>query len=183
MDKRTLQRLRVPLGFAFGAAFLVFARPLPETLIIGAAIAVIGLAIRAWSAGHIRKNLELATTGPYAHTRNPLYLGSFIMGLGCVAAAGVWWLAIIFVILFCAIYFPVMSAESDELIDTFGNDFKLYSENVPLFFPRFSAYKNSHLSGNEFDANLYLKYREYRAALGLVLVWCILWAKAYFFGS
>ncbi len=75
-----IQRFRVPLGFLFAAIFLIFARPEIITLIIGGAIAVVGLLIRAWASGHIRKNQTLAVSGPYSYTRNPLYLGSFILG-------------------------------------------------------------------------------------------------------
>ena len=77
-----IQRFRVPLGFLFAAIFLIFAKPELLTLFMGGAIAVVGLLVRAWAAGHIRKNQTLAVSGPYAHTRNPLYLGSFILGVG-----------------------------------------------------------------------------------------------------
>ena len=107
-----IQRFRVPLGFLFAAVFLFFARPEIWSLAIGGAIAVVGLLIRAWASGHIRKNQTLAVSGPYAYTRNPLYLGSFIMGLGFTIASGVWWLAILFALLFLGIYLPVMRAES-----------------------------------------------------------------------
>ncbi len=73
--------MRVPLGFLFGAVFLIFARPERVTLIIGGIIAVVGVLIRAWASGHIRKNQNLAVSGPYAYTRNPLYLGSFVLGV------------------------------------------------------------------------------------------------------
>src|SRR5258705_6417904 len=106
--KRLLQRLRVPLGFLFTIVFLVFAKPTALTIAIGGAIAFIGVTIRAWSSGHIRKAKELAVSGPYAYTRNPLYVGSFILGIGFTVAAGVWWLALIFAALFLGIYLPVM---------------------------------------------------------------------------
>ncbi|HEU4837195.1 MAG TPA: methyltransferase, partial [Pyrinomonadaceae bacterium] len=83
-----IQRWRVPLGFLCGAAFIFFARPTPRALLIGASVSVLGLALRAWAAGHIRKNAQLATSGPYAFTRNPLYLGSFLLGLGFTIASG-----------------------------------------------------------------------------------------------
>ena len=76
------KRLRLPLGFLFGIAYLVFARPTPLTLAVGGAIALIGVVVRAWASGHISKNERLATSGPYAHTRNPLYFGSFLIAAG-----------------------------------------------------------------------------------------------------
>ncbi len=88
-----IQRWRVPLGFLSAAIFIVLARPTPRALLIGAGVSLIGLGIRAWAAGHIRKNAELATSGPYAFTRNPLYLGSFFLGLGFTIASGRWELA------------------------------------------------------------------------------------------
>ena len=83
-----IQRWRVPLGFLFAAVFMILAKPTPRALLIGAGVSVLGLAIRAWAAGHIRKNAELAISGPYAFTRNPLYLGSFLLGLGFTFASG-----------------------------------------------------------------------------------------------
>ncbi len=178
-DKRTLQRIRVPLGFLFAGVFLVFARPTMMTLAVGGAIALIGLLIRAWASGHIRKAKTLAVTGPYAHTRNPLYLGSFILGLGFTVAAGVWWLALIFIALFLGIYFPVMRVEERDMQQIFGSEFEEYSRRVPLFLPRVIAWKKSEA---DFDFRLYLQYREYQAAIGAVGAIAVLAAKAYFLG-
>jgi protein-S-isoprenylcysteine O-methyltransferase Ste14 len=177
MDKRTLQRLRVPLGFLFAVVFLVFAKPTVMSLAIGSIIAVIGLAIRAWASGHIRKASVLAVTGPYAYTRNPLYVGTFLMGVGFTIAANVWWLAIIFIVLFIGIYLPVMRVEADDIRRIFGEHFDEYERNVPLLFPRFTRWKKT---GGKFDFALYLQYREYRAAVGVMIAVGILAAKAYF---
>ena len=108
LDKRFLQRIRIPLGFLFAIVFVVFARPFALSLAIGGGIALLGLLIRAWASGHIRKASVLAVTGPYAFTRNPLYVGSFIMGVGFTVAAGVWWLGLVFAALFIGIYLPVI---------------------------------------------------------------------------
>jgi len=115
-----MQRWRVPLGFLCGALFLWFARPSWRTLVLGGSVALIGLALRAWSAGHIRKNASLATSGPYSYTRNPLYLGSFLLGVGFTIAAGRWFLAIPFAALFLGIYYPVMRVEASDLAKLFG---------------------------------------------------------------
>lgn len=176
-DKRFLQRLRVPLGFLFAIVFLVFARPTVLTLSVGSVVAVGGLAIRAWASGHIRKASTLAISGPYAFTRNPLYLGSFLMGVGFSIAVGVWWLALIFAILFLGIYFPVMRVESEDMRRLFGDDFEEYERNVPLFFPRLSVWRHT---GIRFDSELYFRYREYRAAVGVAAAIGVLTAKAYF---
>lgn len=176
-----LQRFRVPLGFIFGAVFLIFAVPTPLTLLIGGIISVWGLLIRAWASGHIRKNETLAISGPYAYTRNPLYVGSFVMGLGFTIAAGVWWLAILFAILFLGIYLPVMRVEEKELIAIFGETFENYAKKVPLFIPRLTAFMDENSSSNKFEMELYLKYREYQAALGVGFALLILAVKAYYF--
>lgn len=179
MAKRTttlLQRIRVPLGFVFGIVFLYFARPSRITLATGLSAAFLGLLVRAWSSGHIRKNQELAVSGPYAYTRNPLYVGSFIMGLGFMIASGVWWLVPLFAALFLGIYLPVMRIEARELTHIFKEDYKRYSESVPLFFPLPTALR---ASTRGFDPGLYLRYREYQAAIGFVVVTAVLILKAY----
>ena len=172
-----IQRFRVPLGFLFAAIFLIFARPKPLTLAIGGAIAVVGLLIRAWASGHIRKNQTLAVSGPYAYTRNPLYLGSFVLGVGFTIAAGVWWLGIIFIALFLGIYLPVMRVESGDLAKLFGAEYEEYAGRVPLFFPRLTAYRASDA---KFDMSLYMRHREYQAALGLIFALLILAFKTFF---
>ena len=177
-DKRFLQRIRIPLGFLFAIVFVIFARPTLLTLCIGGAVALVGLLIRAWSSGHIRKARVLAVTGPYAFTRNPLYLGSFIMGLGFTIAAGVWWLGLIFAALFLGIYLPVMRVEANDMLDIFGSDFEEYKRNVPLFVPRLTPWKTMD---GKFNFQLYLQYREYQAAIGTAAAIAVLSAKAYFF--
>ena len=175
-----MQRWRVPLGFLCGALFLWFARPNWLTLGIGGVVALIGLALRAWSAGHIRKNAELATSGPYSYTRNPLYLGSFLLGVGFTIASGQPWLAILFASLFLGIYYPVMRVEAADLAKLFGEDYENYAHAVPLFVPRLSPYRDAKTLGTKFDASLYLRYREYQAALGLLIAWGLLALKAVF---
>lgn len=176
-EKRILQRSRVPLGFLFAAVFLIFARPTSLSLTVGGIIAAVGLLIRAWASGHIQKNRELAISGPYAYTRNPLYLGSFVLGLGFTIAAGVWWLGLLFIALFLGIYLPVMNVEAEDLKGIFGDRYLEYARQVPLFFPR---PKSSAERKVKFDKNLYLRYREYRAALGSLIAWLILALKAFF---
>lgn len=173
-----IQRWRVPLGFLCAAIFILFARPRPLTLLIGAGISLVGLLIRAWASGHIRKNSALAVSGPYAYTRNPLYLGSFILGLGFTIGAGRWLLAVLFGVLFLGIYFPVMRVESATMGQYFGPEFRDYSQAVPLFLPRLIAYNKDNET--KFDVGLYMRYREYQAALGLLAGWSVLILKMYF---
>lgn len=173
------QRWRVPLGFLIAPIFILLARPRPWTLALGGAIGLLGLALRAWAAGHLRKNDALATTGPYAYTRNPLYLGSFLIGLGFTVAAGRWELAVLFAALFLGIYVPVMRVESATLEGLFGHKYRRYAQAVPLFIPRPRPHADA--AKVEFDAALYKRYREYQAALGFVIAWALLAAKAWYF--
>jgi hypothetical protein len=122
----------------------------------------------------------LATAGPYAFTRNPLYLGSFVLGLGFTIGAGRWILALVFIALFLGIYFPVMRVESRTMADMFGESYRRYANQVPLFFPRLTPYSDAAGESSGFDRSLYLRYREYRAALGLLVAWCTLAIKAFF---
>lgn len=178
-----VQRWRVPLGFACAAVFIILAKPNARSLAVGGAVALVGLAIRAWASGHIRKNDRLAVSGPYAHTRNPLYLGSFILGIGfTVAASSSLWLFAalggLFAALFLGIYIPVMRVEASTLAELFGVEYARYAASVPLLFPRLTPYKADESAPVAFDAGLYMRYREYRAALGLLLAWCVLMLKA-----
>src|SRR2546426_8634955 len=169
-----MQRWRVPLGFVCAAVFFLFSRPRPSTLAIGGAIALPGLALRAWATGHLRKNDALAVTGPYAYTRNPLYLGSFLIGLGFTVASGRLVLGIVFAALFLGIYVPVMRVESATLAGLFGESYQGYLKAVPLFLPRLSPYRDGTKNIARFDAALYKRYREYDAAIGLVIAWALL---------
>jgi protein-S-isoprenylcysteine O-methyltransferase Ste14 len=179
------QRWRVPLGFVCAGLFIVLSKPGPRSLAAGGAVALVGLAIRAWASGHIRKNAKLAVSGPYAYTRNPLYLGSFILGIGFTVAASssLWLFALLgglFAALFLGIYIPVMRVEASTLAELFGDDYARYARAVPLLFPRPTPYRADDDQGppTKFDAALYMRYREYRAALGSVLAWCVLMLKA-----
>jgi len=173
-----MQRWRVPLGFACAALFFVFSRPRLWTLAVGALIALPGLALRAWATGHLRKNEALAFSGPYAYTRNPLYVGSFLIGLGFTVAAGRLILGLVFAALFLGIYPAVMRVEARTLSKLFGEDYRRYATAVPLFLPRLSRYRTGEAVAG-FDPALYRRYREYRAAIGLVVAWLLLAAKAY----
>jgi len=171
----------VPLGFVCAAIFLFFSRPRPLILAIGGSIALIGLGLRAWASGHLRKNDELATSGPYAYTRNPLYLGSFIIGLGFTIAAGRWILGLVFLSLFLGIYLPVMRIESRTIEKLFGERYGEYAKAVPMFLPRLTPYRSLGTSKTKFDGSLYLRYREFQASLGLAAAWIILALKALYF--
>jgi protein-S-isoprenylcysteine O-methyltransferase Ste14 len=174
--RSALQRWRVPLGFLAAALFVICSRPTWRSLTIGAPVALGGLAIRAWASGHLRKNAELATGGPYAYTRNPLYFGSFIMLLGCALGGGNWWLGLLLIGLFFAVYGTVMQLEAAHLRRLFADAYARWAAEVPLFVPRLTPYGAGPQRG--FDYRLYLRHREYRALLGLATVMAVLALKA-----
>jgi len=160
-------RWRVASGFALAAAFLILAKPSPGLLLSGAAIMLAGLLLRAWSAGYLAKNQRLATGGPYSYTRNPLYLGSAVMGLGAVVAGRSWIMGVAFVAFFVLMYWPVMKRETQFLQQEFPEAFGPYAKQVPLFFPSLRRAPAGH---EKFQWPLYLKNREYEAAGGYVAV-------------
>lgn len=160
-------RWRVPLGFAFAAAFVVLSRPARPWLIAGSVIALAGLLLRGVAAGHIRKSEVLATSGPFRYTRNPLYLGTLILGAGFVVASASWILGIAFVVMFFSVYIPVMRREAEFLRGKFGPPFEDYAERVPLFLP---VPGRSFPSNGRFRWKQYVKNREYEAAAG----WCVI---------
>jgi len=166
--------MRVPLGFAFAIAYLWLARPAWAWIGAGILLVIAGLAVRATAAGHIRKNRELTVTGPYAYTRNPLYLGSILIAAGFVVAARSPWIAAGAILMFVGIYLPVIKAEENYLRSTFPG-YNHYAAQVPRLLPRFAAYRPQAMaetteSGKSFSRQLYFKHREYQAAIGSVLM-------------
>jgi protein-S-isoprenylcysteine O-methyltransferase Ste14 len=160
------RRIRVPLGFVFAVLYFWLARPTWRSMAIGAIAVVPGLLIRALASGHVRKNESLATSGPYAYTRNPLYLGSLLMGVGFAVAARSWWVGVALVVMFFAIYVPVIRDEETFLRRTFP-EFEEYARRVPRMLPgliRAPSASGEASAGFSFD--LYLKHREYNALLG-----------------
>lgn len=160
------KKLRLPLGFALGIGYLIFARPTPRVLVIGAVVAFVGLLIRAWASGHIMKNDRLATTGPYAFTRNPLYFGSFLISAGFALAAH-WALLLLVAAFFALIYVPTMQRERANISGRFPEAYAEYERNVPAFFPRLTPWRGGASGeGQGFSGALYMKHGEWKAALG-----------------
>jgi protein-S-isoprenylcysteine O-methyltransferase Ste14 len=175
---RIARRIRVPLGFAFAALYIWRARPTWISLAAGSLIALIGVGIRAVASGHISKNSELTTSGPYAYTRNPLYLGSIVIALGFAVAALSWLLVVALVLLFVAIYIPVILAEETFLRSRFP-EFDDYARDVPRLLPRFSKHPTS---GGSFSQERYLQHREYNALIGTAVMIAALVAKMFWAG-
>src|ERR1700732_4193963 len=161
------RRIRVPVGFLFAALYLLLARPTWRSIVLGSIVVLPGLGIRALASGHVRKNEALATSGPYAYTRNPLYLGSLLMGVGFAVAAQSWGVGIVLVVMFFAIYLPVIRGEEAFLRKTFA-EFDAYAKRVPRMFPRVSPFPLSEERDGGFSVDLYLQHREYNAVAGAV---------------
>jgi protein-S-isoprenylcysteine O-methyltransferase Ste14 len=170
------KRLRLPLGFVLGIAYLIFARPTILTLTVGGVIALIGVIIRGWASGHISKNERLATTGPYAHTRNPLYFGSFLIAAGFAIAAH-WSLLLIVVAFFALVYGPTIQKERAKISARFPDEYARWEQNVPAFVPRPTPWRDPMVPDSErFSPSLYMRHGEWRAGLGfiLALAWLVL---------
>ena len=173
------RRIRVPLGFVLAIAYFLLARPTWLSIVLGAFVAFIGVAIRASASGHVKKNAELTKTGPYAYVRNPLYVGSIIIAAGFAFAALSPWILLILAIMFAAIYIPVIRSEEAFLRGTFP-DFDDYSQRVPRLIPRLSpAYEGT----GSFSRELYLKHREYNALIGTAAMLAALVIKRLWFHS
>jgi protein-S-isoprenylcysteine O-methyltransferase Ste14 len=167
--------VRVPLGFVVAAIFLVFARPSWHTLAWSLLLVLPGLWLRGYAAGYVKKNAELTRTGPYAYTRNPLYLGSMGIAAGFAVAAGQLWLGLLLVVLFLAIYVPTILSEETFLRGAFAS-FDEYAEKVPRLLPRLTAarFADANAGGGRFSAERYLHHREYNALMGAVAIYAAL---------
>jgi protein-S-isoprenylcysteine O-methyltransferase Ste14 len=167
---RIATRIRVPLGFVFAAAYLWFSHPKWAWIAAGSVLILAGIAMRALASGHIRKNIGITTTGPYAYTRNPLYLGSLLIAAGFLVAARNPWIALAAVLMFLFIYVPVIRAEEKYLMSRFP-EYSEYAALVPRLLPRWPS--PSQRTGGEterFSRQLYIKHREYNAFVGSALM-------------
>jgi protein-S-isoprenylcysteine O-methyltransferase Ste14 len=174
--RQVVQRIRVPSGFVMLPVLILSARSTKLSLVVGAVMAIVGLVIRGWASGYLRKNQELTTSGPYGYTRNPLYFGTLFLGAGAAIAGGTLWFIALFVAFYLAIYSPVIFAEAETMRRMFPESYESYSRQVPLFLPRLRPPPSSG-PGPRFERSLYMKHREYQAAMGFLLVYAILIAK------
>jgi protein-S-isoprenylcysteine O-methyltransferase Ste14 len=169
-----LSRLRVPAGYLVGALVIVLARPTPAALALGAGVAALGEALRLWASGHIEKTRRLATGGPYAHTRNPLYVGSALMAIGLAIGTASPWVVAAVALYFAAFYPPVIREESAFLRDKFGEEYAGWAAHVPAFLPRLTpgGPRESRFDWTRVRAN-----REWRTALAVPLLIALLYAR------
>jgi len=185
-SRKFWMRWRVRLGYPVAVIFLVLARPTPQSIGIGGIFAALGLLVRALAAGHLRKDEQLATTGPYAVTRNPLYLGSFLLAAGFIIAGFSLWAGLLVGLYFGVFYYAVIRNEEQDLRKRFGADFEAWAARVPLFFPAIRARSDevsrAKSAEDSFSWPQYRRNREYQALLGtlagVAVVWLRMWVRA-----
>ncbi len=165
-------KLRVPCGFLLLIAFAWLSKPSAASLAMGLPISCLGLLLRGWAAGHLAKNRALATSGPYAYLRNPLYAGTLLVACGIVVACRSWWLVVLFAVVFFLVYLPVIELEEQHLRQIFP-DYAAYAAQVNRLLPLRRLQKQ----GGRFSWPLYRRNEEYQALLGFVLAVCWLWWK------
>jgi protein-S-isoprenylcysteine O-methyltransferase Ste14 len=167
-------RFRVPAGYASAVLVLWLARPTPRSLALGFALVVAGEALRVWASGHIEKTRRLATGGPYAHTRNPLYVGSVVMAAGLAVASASLLTAAVVALYLLAFYPSVIREEARFLRARFPDEYGPWADAVPIFFPRLAPAgpRSSRFAWDRVRAN-----REWRTALALPAVLALLWAR------
>jgi len=178
-------KLRVRVGLAFIIILIIMARPdTPAFFVSGLIISIIGELIRIWSSGHINKSSELTTSGPYAHTRNPLYIGNFLIGVGlCLAltsppiyrGAGLWFC---FIVGFYEIYLMQISREEEVLLRKYPEEFEKYRKAVPYFLPLLKPYSGS--VRKKFSFELFKKNHEYRMAGAVLVIYLIFFLRRKF---
>ncbi len=171
--QRIARRIRVPLGFLTAALYLfelVRRAPQPAAVAWSLALVLPGLWLRAYASGYVKKNRELTVAGPYAHTRNPLYLGSMLIAAGFALALLSWPVAVALALVFAAIYVPVIAFEERFLRATFPG-FDEYCRQVPRLIPRLTPATHPVAGTGSFSLSLYIQHREYNAVIGVLLLY------------
>jgi protein-S-isoprenylcysteine O-methyltransferase Ste14 len=165
----TVARLRVPSGFLLVVMFIWLAAPTMRSLLWGVPLSCVGLVIRAWAAGHLAKNKTLATAGPYAFVRNPLYVGTLFVAAGISLAAQRLELCLLFAAVFVFVYLPVIELEEQHLRKLFP-EYKEYAERVGMLLPTGEVLDEEQ----KFDPKLYRQNEEYKALLGYMIAFAVL---------
>lgn len=162
------------MGWAVGIAALVLARPTLGSLLMALPLALLGEAIRIWASGHIEKTRALATGGPYAHSRNPLYFGSVVLAAGVAVAAWSPWVALAGAAYLLAFYPSVMREEAAFLREKFATAYAEWAAAVPLFWPRL---RPAGPRATRFEWARVRANREWRTAMALPLVAALLYLR------
>jgi protein-S-isoprenylcysteine O-methyltransferase Ste14 len=174
--KKISRRIRVPLGFLCVLVYFWLARPSFRSLLLSLVLVAPGIFLRSYASGHVTKNVQLTTTGPYAYTRNPLYFGSILIAFGFAIAARSVWIAVLFLVLFLIVYWPVILDEEQYLRAQFPA-YEAYARRVPQLIPRLGR-PQTGAEGN-FSFELYRKHREYNSILGAFCMYLVLVARIF----
>jgi protein-S-isoprenylcysteine O-methyltransferase Ste14 len=177
--KQILYRWRVRTGFVCILLAVLISRPTLLSFLLGLGICILGILLRTWASGHLRKEKELTCSGPYRFTRNPLYLANLIIGMSVAVASWTWWVVGIFFIYFLIFYPAVLSREKEKMQAMFPEEYEKFKKEVPFFFPFLG--RTCAPNGNRFSKEIYKKNREYRAFFGAVAFWLTLAAKMIIF--
>ena len=163
---RRIARLRVTLGFLFGLVALWLSTPTRDSLLWGAAVAIAGELVRIWAAGHLEKGREVTRSGPYGFTRHPLYFGSTLIGIGLAIASASIWVAVLVLAYLAVTLTAAIRTEEAHLTEKFG-----------AAYPDYRAGRGATVE-RSFSLDRALRTnREYRAALGVLVVLAVLWIK------
>jgi len=177
--EKIICRWRVRAGFIGLILAIILAKPNLPSFLVGIGVCSLGLLIRTWSSGHLRKEKELAISGPYRYTRNPLYLGNFVIGISIVIVSRSWWILGIFTVYFLLFYPLVIKKEKQRMKELFPREYDEYKKKAPPFFP---SWKPFLFSGkNRFSWKLFRKNKEWRALIGALLFWLVLTFKMILF--
>jgi protein-S-isoprenylcysteine O-methyltransferase Ste14 len=163
-----LARLRVPLGFVFGAAAWYLAHPTWRSIATGVAIGLCGQTLRLWAAGHLEKSREVTQSGPYRYTRHPLYVGSSLMALGLAIATRSWPVAVLVAVYMAVTLTAAIRTEEAFLRERFGDEYDAY------------ASRRGARAERRFSFARAWRNREYRAIAGFVLAIALLGMKVTF---
>jgi len=169
---KIIYRWRIRAGFIGLVLALVLSQANLVSLLVGIGLCIIGLIIRTWASGHLLKEKKLIVSGPYQHTRNPLYFANLIIGISVVIGSYSWVVLIIFVVYFFLFYPSAIKREKEKMKNLFPEDYQEYEKKVSLFFPSLKPYRSPEK--RQFSWKLYMKNREHRALLGGVLFWVLM---------
>jgi protein-S-isoprenylcysteine O-methyltransferase Ste14 len=158
-------RFRVPLTWIVAIGGFILARPTATSIVLGAAWAAIGLGWRAWAAGTIHKNTELAVDGPYALSRHPLYFGNFMLAGGFAAASGRLAVLVAVIALAIVVYLPLIREEESAMLKLFGERYREYIRTVPRLLPSFRP-PAALSTERRFSWRQYMANHKYNAAVG-----------------
>jgi len=177
--KKTIYRWRVRAGFIGIILVVILSKPNWISFFSGLFVCFMGLLLRTWASGHLRKEKDLIVSGPYQYSRNPLYLGNFILGISVVITSYSWVVLAIFTIYFLFFYPPVIKREMEKMKALFPEKYKIYKKKVPLFFPSLRPVRPPEKI--KFSWKIYKKNREYRALTGAAMFWLIMAVKIVLF--